>query len=128
MRSQTPEILVAESDNRLAQALAHQLEALGYGTKRTSSARETLQVCQDTQLDLIIVDWELIKPADGITLRSLREGSMAPLLLLVPRNWDVDYWDLGANDCISKPFSWKELQGRTKALLSTRVLPDTSKS
>lgn len=36
MRSQPPEILVAESDDRLARAIAHQLEALGYGTKRTT--------------------------------------------------------------------------------------------
>jgi two-component system phosphate regulon response regulator PhoB len=122
MTPQVPQILVAVRDDPLAQVIIWNMEAAGYTTRRTVSVPDTRHSCRESQPDLIIFDWELMEKADFSTLRSLRDASLAPMLMLVPRSWELDYWELGASDCITKPFSQKEFLGRTKALLRARNL------
>ncbi|MGO8947924.1 MAG: response regulator transcription factor [Ktedonobacterales bacterium] len=128
MTLHVPEILLAENDERLAEHIIRQMESAGYRMRRTATIVDTLNSCRDWHPDVIVFDWTLMDQGDLPTLRSLQEASLAPVLLLVPRGWELDWCELGANDCMTKPFSWKELLGRTRALLRAQNRSDYQSS
>jgi DNA-binding response OmpR family regulator len=74
----------------------------------------------DGEYDLVILDLNLPK-LDGISvLQSLRDRKPSPVLILTARTKLEDrvrVLDLGADDCLLKPFSFAELSARIRALL-----------
>jgi DNA-binding response OmpR family regulator len=70
--------------------------------------------------DIIILDWMLPK-LDGLAvLRTLRETSVTPVLMLTARGDEVDRvigLEVGADDYLTKPFSMRELAARVRAML-----------
>ncbi len=113
-------ILLVEDEAKLAQVIQQELEKQGYQVLHASDGVTALRLCEQEQLDLIILDW-MIPALDGIeVLRCLRQDSPLPVMMLTSRAEEADRvigLELGADDYLTKPFSMRELVARVRALL-----------
>ena len=119
--SHGPQLLIAEDDVPLAQFLKRGLEADKYAVKLVHDGEAALQAAQTALYDLVILDLNLPK-LDGLALlKQLRPAKpQLPVLVLTGRSQledRVNALDGGADDCLIKPFSFRELSARTRALL-----------
>jgi DNA-binding response OmpR family regulator len=114
-------ILVVEDDPHLGPSLKKGLESSMYAVDLATDGSEALSMGLAVQYDLIILD-VLLPQLNGFEvcgqLRS-RERTM-PILLLTALG-EIDHritgLDLGADDYLTKPFAFGELEARVRALL-----------
>lgn len=97
------------------------LQAHGFITSGVSTGREALEVCQSREFDLVILDLGL-PDQDGLSvLRTLRgQGQTFPIVVLTARDGvqhTVASLEGGADDYITKPFSFEELLARIRVQL-----------
>ena len=120
-------ILLADDDIHLATFLSKSLELEGYSVHTALDEDTVRSELQRQNYKLIILDLNLGE-TDGLKLlETLRaEGVKTPVLVLSARNRVADRiqsLDLGADDYITKPFSFQELSARAKALLRRKADP-----
>ncbi|HSX08438.1 MAG TPA: response regulator transcription factor [Candidatus Saccharimonadales bacterium] len=115
-------ILVVEDEEKIAGSLVKGLQAEGYvvDVAHDGDAAETL--AEATSYDLVLLDWMIPGRHDGPGLvRLWREAhQQMPILMLTARTSigdRVNGLDAGADDYLSKPFSFDELLARVRALL-----------
>ena len=118
-------ILVVEDEKKVAGFIKQGLEEEGHAIDVASDGREGLLMALDGVHDLIILDINLPK-LDGLgVLREFRQRQgKTPVLLLTVRAAIEDKvlgLDTGADDYLTKPFSFQELLARIRALLRRRV-------
>ncbi|MHB9075011.1 MAG: winged helix-turn-helix domain-containing protein [Desulfobaccales bacterium] len=118
-------ILVVEDEKKVAGFIKKGLEEEGYAIDVAVDGREGLLMALDGVHDLIILDINLPK-LDGLAvLQEFRKNhGNAPVLLLTVRAAIEDKvlgLDTGADDYLTKPFSFQELLARIRALLRRRV-------
>lgn len=114
-------ILVVEDSVKMAAVLRRGLEEEGYTVDVARTGEEGLWLAAETPSDVIILD-VMLPGLDGLEVcRQLRErGQWAPVLMLTARDAVADRvrgLDCGADDYLTKPFSFTELAARTRALL-----------
>jgi DNA-binding response OmpR family regulator len=114
-------ILVVEDDAALAAYIRRGLMSEHYEADVALDGEQGLEMASTEDYDLLILDLNLPK-LDGIALlRQLRpDKPHLPVLVLTarPRVEDrVFALDSGADDCVTKPFSYVELSARVRALL-----------
>lgn len=116
-------ILIVEDEVKLARSLEKGLGAEGYVVDVAHDS-DTAATLANTSggYDLILLDWMIPGKYDGPGLiRLWREAhEQAPILLLTARTTIGDRvhgLDVGADDYLTKPFSFDELLARTRALL-----------
>lgn len=114
-------ILLVEDDERIAESLAEGLINEKYTVEIAKDGQFALDLLAIFSYDLIILDWMLPK-LDGITVcRKLRRnGSSIPILMLTAKDDNLAQvmgLDSGADDYIIKPFEFKLLLARIRALL-----------
>jgi DNA-binding response OmpR family regulator len=123
-------ILIAEDDPALASFLKKGLEAEYYAVDISPNGEQARAMAAELDYDLLLLDLGL-PLLDGVTvLRSLRESKPnMPILIVTSRNRvedRVQCLDLGADDYLTKPFSFAELSARIRALLRRSHLSATS--
>lgn len=117
-------VLVVEDDRALGEFLKKGLEREGHGVDWAGDGELALAHAEAHCPDLIVLDLSLPK-LDGMeVLEQFRKrGLKTSVLVLTGRN-DLDArvrcLDLGADDCLLKPFSFSELTARVRALLRRR--------
>ena len=114
-------ILVIEDDLPLASFLQKGLQAESYTVDAAYDGDTGLDRALDTECDLLVLDLNLPK-MDGLTvLRRLRPSKPnLPVLVLTARSRvedRVQALDCGADDCLTKPFSFAEVSARVRALV-----------
>ena len=96
------------------------LEKEGYETERFSACSDSRRALEQTQPDLILLDWNL-PDGDGLMLcREISEKWKIPILMITARDMEIDQvmcLESGADDYIAKPFSLAVLKARIVALL-----------
>jgi len=114
-------ILVVEDDAPLANFIRKGFEAEAYAVDIASDGEQARNMAEDLDYDLVLLDLNLPK-LDGISvLRHLRPlKPQLPVLVLTARSRvedRVQALDVGADDCLNKPFSFSELSARVRALM-----------
>ncbi|MER6666996.1 response regulator transcription factor [Amycolatopsis japonica] len=114
-------VLVVEDERRLAETLQWGLEADGYAVDLAHDGLEGLELAQLSPYQVIILDIMLPKLNGYRVCAALRErGVTTPILMLTAKNGEYDEaeaLDTGADDYLSKPFSYVVLTARLRALL-----------
>jgi len=115
-------ILVIEDEVKLALSLQRGLSAEGYVVDVTYDADQADVLVGSTEYDAIVIDWMIPGKYDGPGLikKWRQENQQSPILLLTARGSigdKVGGLDAGADDYLSKPFSFDELLARVRALL-----------
>jgi two-component system, OmpR family, response regulator len=113
--------LVVEDEVKMAALLRRGLTEDGYATDVAKTGDEALWMARATPYDVIVLD-VMLPGRDGLTVcRELREsGVWAPILVLTARDSIEDRvggLDGGADDYLTKPFSFAELLARLRALV-----------
>jgi len=116
--------LVADDDPALGTFLARGLEIEGHTVELASDGQGAVETFLSEMPDLTILDLNLPRKDGAEVLQLVRSVTAeVPILILTARN-DVDTrvkcLDLGADDCMIKPFSLAELRARCRALLRRR--------
>ena len=117
-------ILVVEDEKKVANFIKQGLEEEGYAVDWAADGQEGLALALDGVHDLIVLDLNLPK-MDGLkVLQELRKAKIkVPVLLLTIRAMIEDKvlgLDAGADDYLTKPFSFQELLARIRALFRRR--------
>ena len=123
-------ILLADDDLHLATFLSKSLESEGYSVHTALTEDSVISELQRQNYKLIILDLNFGQ-TDGLKLlEKLRaEGLETPVMVLSARNRVSDRiqsLNLGADDYITKPFSFQELAARANALLRRKADPSLS--
>jgi DNA-binding response OmpR family regulator len=122
-------VLVVEDEQRIAQFLRKGLTEKGYAVEAVGDADAALEKIVSGAPDIIILDLMLEGSRDGLELcRELRtRGVRAKILMLTARDTienKIEGLDAGADDYLVKPFSFRELMARLRALVRrTEVTP-----
>jgi len=114
-------ILLVEDDRQIADYVAAGLGEEGYTVDRADNGRDGLFLATDSQFDLVVLD-RMLPGMDGLTLlKALRAAEVSvPVILLSALGSTDDRiagLTAGADDYITKPFSFGELLARIQALL-----------
>jgi two-component system copper resistance phosphate regulon response regulator CusR len=114
-------ILLAEDDERVAGFIAKGLREQAYAVDIASDGEQALYRASTAEYDLLVLD-VLMPLKDGCAVcRELRTaGCRTPILMLTARGSVDDRvagLDAGADDYLAKPFDFKELLARLRALL-----------
>jgi two-component system OmpR family response regulator len=112
--------LVVEDELKMAALIRRGLIEEGYAADVARTGEEALWMARATPYDAIVLDL-MLPGRDGLEVcRSLREsGVWSPILMLTARDGIEDRvsgLDSGADDYLSKPFSFAELLARLRAL------------
>jgi two-component system OmpR family response regulator len=113
-------ILVVEDDVKMAALLRRGLTEEGLSADVARTGDEALRRAAATEYDAVVLD-VMLPGADGFEVcRRLREaGTWTPVLMLTARDAvedRVEGLDAGADDYLTKPFSFAELLARLRAL------------
>ena len=113
-------ILVVEDEPTLRETLAEALEADGFRAVQAADGREALERFHAEQPDLVLLDLMLPELSGLEVTRRIRSESSVPIVMLTARDAEVDKvvgLELGADDYVTKPFSFRELSARIRAVL-----------
>ena len=119
-------ILIVEDDRKLARQLKKGLDEQGHSVTVASDGAEGLDAAQYGEFDVLVLD-VMLPAVDGFSIvRRLRNArSSTPILLLTARDTAEDIvtgLDAGADDYLTKPFSFKILLARLRALSRRRTV------
>jgi heavy metal response regulator len=114
-------ILLIEDESKVADFVKRGLVADRYAVDVAADGRQGLEYATSFQYDLIILDLMLPEMDGHTVLKRVRSmDSKVPVLILTARDAvqdKVDNFESGADDYLTKPFAFAELQVRVKALL-----------
>ncbi len=114
-------VLVVEDEKRLAAGLKKGLRAEGFATDVALTGTEGLSMARANAYDAIVLD-VMLPGMNGyrVCARLRRDGVWTPILMLTAKDSDLDVaggLDTGADDYLTKPFSFLVLLARLRALI-----------
>ena len=114
-------ILVIEDDSVLSEAITYRVKRLGHAVDLATTGSSAETMLQQQPYDLILLDLNLPDANGATILNHLRQRKVNTPVLVVTARDQVDdriqLLDLGADDYITKPFDFGELEARIRALL-----------
>ena len=114
-------VLVVEDEARLADGVRRGLEAEGFAVDVAPTGTDGLWMARENEYSLILLDIMLPGMSGYRICETLRaEKNWTPIIMLTAKDgeWDqVEALDTGADDYLTKPFSFAILLARMRALL-----------
>lgn len=116
-------VLIAEDNDLMRKSLAFYLKDEGFQVLEVTNGKEALQAVESHQIELVITDLNM--PESGgleliHTIRDVLKKDM-PIIVLTAsgvEKSELEAFELGASEFISKPFSPHVLKARIKKLLN----------
>ncbi len=116
-------IYIIEDDEDINQLVAYNLRKEGFEVKSFLHGKDALKELEKEKPDIILLDI-MLPDIDGFdickTIRSSKDLKDIPIIMLTAKDTEIDKvvgLELGADDYITKPFSFRELIARIKAVL-----------
>lgn len=120
-------VLVIEDDAALAATLVKGLTALGWAVETQSNGEDGLWAATETAFDVVVCDIRMPLMNGYDVLKNMRAREIwTPVLMLTAKDGEYDQADafeLGADDYLTKPFSFVVLNARLHALTRRAVAP-----
>jgi two-component system, OmpR family, response regulator len=121
MADSLPRVLVVEDDEPLAAAVAEGLAAEGFEVEVALDGGGGLATARERHFDLIVLDL-LLPKVDGFRFCDLlrQSGDWTPVLVLTAKQGEpteTEALEIGADDFLTKPFSFPVLVARLRSLL-----------
>ena len=114
------QILVVDDESRMRKLVKDFLQREGYSVLEAGDGMEAMDIFYEQKIDLVILDVMMPKMDGWQVCREVRETSKVPIIMLTARSEERDElqgFELGVDEYISKPFSPKILVARVGALL-----------
>jgi len=116
-----PIVLIIEDNEAMAVALHDGFSYEGYEVRMATDGVSGLQKMSEMNVDLVILDIMLPRLSGlDVCKRVRRDGNKVPIIMLTARGQEIDKvlgLKAGADDYITKPFSFLELMARVEAVL-----------
>jgi two-component system response regulator TctD len=114
-------ILLVEDTKDVGEAIVQRLSRAGHAVDWETNGDIGMTLVSDAGYDLVILD-VMLPGLDGFTIlqRMRANGCTTPVLILTARSRvedRVDALDIGADDYLVKPFDFRELEARVRALI-----------
>ncbi len=127
-------ILLAEDDQKIAKLLVHMFGKDGYQVDWAKDGAEAVLYASMNQYEVVILDWMMPQLSGIQVLAELRvKGYSGGVIMLTAKDTledKIEGLEQGADDYLVKPFEYRELLARVKALSrrSVKVLHDDSQT
>src|SRR5580765_6484218 len=119
-------ILIIDDDEELCELVSEYLTVEGFEIACVNDGQTGLEKALSGEYDMAILDVMLPKMNGFDVLRSLREESKLPVIMLTARGDDMERivgLEIGADDYLPKPFNPRELAARLRAILRRAAGP-----
>ena len=114
-------VLIVEDDQAMAVALSDGFQYEGYSVTVARDGANGFALATEKEFDIVILDVMLPKMSGFDVCRELRSaGNRIPVIMLTARGQEIDKvlgLKIGADDYLTKPFSFLELAARVEAVL-----------
>jgi len=113
-------VLIVEDEKKMAELLKRGLEEENHSVSLAHDGRDALEMAEALEYDAIVLDL-MLPGIDGfeVARRLRKSGNKTPILVLTARDTVPDVvkgLDIGADDYMTKPFSFDELVARLRAV------------
>ena len=119
----TMKVLLVEDEDAIAEPLSDGLRREGFDVERVASGGDAVGA---PQADVILLDLRL-PDIDGISVcRELRARSDVPIIMITAKGEEIDKvvgLEVGADDYLVKPFGFRELLARIRAVTRRSTTP-----
>ncbi len=113
-------LLIIDDEPVIVESLAYSLRRENYEVSIAENGPDALELFDKTHYDLVVLDL-MLPGMDGLEVcRRLRAKSTVPIIMLTARSDEVDKilgLEIGADDYLPKPFSFRELLARIRSVL-----------
>lgn len=113
-------ILVVEDEESYREPLTFQLQKDGFEVVAVADGLEALVAYDRGGIDLVLLDLMLPGLSGTEVCRELRQRGSVPVIMLTAKDSEIDKvvgLELGADDYVTKPYSYRELLARVRAVL-----------
>ena len=114
-------LLLVDDDPALLRVLTEYLRRFDYEIQTAADGAEAIEAAKTNEPDLIVLDVNM-PLMDGLqALRTLRRDTSVPVIMVTAQAGESDVlqgFTLGADDYVSKPFSFAQLEARIRAVLA----------
>ncbi len=114
-------VLVVKDEESFSDPLSYMLRKAGFEVAVCTTGPDALEAFDRRGADLVLLDLMLPGPPGTEVCQSLRERSDVPVIMLTAKDTQIDKevgLELGADDYVTKPFTWRELASRIQAVLA----------
>ena len=114
-------ILIAEDERPISRSLKKNFEDEGFEATIANDGEEALDIISKNEFDIVLLDWRMPKVTGIEVCERLRATGYTKAIILLTALSDisnkVEALNLGADDYITKPFSFDEVMARIQAVL-----------
>ena len=112
-------VLIVDDEEMIRNVLREYIEFEGNEAYEAADGIQAVKMCRENDYDIILMD--VMMPAlDGFSaVKEIRKFKDIPVIMLSARGEEYDKlfgFEVGADDCVTKPFSPKEVMGRIAAV------------
>ena len=114
-------ILLIDDDPALVEILSAYLSRFSHEVELVTSGASCLQAWHAYRPDIVILDVSMPGVDGWEALRQIRAESQVPVIMLTAASEEADIlkgFSLGADDYVTKPFSFAQLEARARAVLA----------
>lgn len=113
-------ILVVDDEQLITDSLSYSLKREGFNVAIVADGLSAIQAVEELKPDLVVLDLMLPDISGFEVCRRLRTFTTTPVIMLTARGEEIDRvlgLEVGADDYLAKPFSFRELLARIQAML-----------
>jgi two-component system KDP operon response regulator KdpE len=113
-------VLIIDDDPTLVDLLSQSLKKAGYRVLGASNGIDGLQMLYKNRVDLVVLDVMMPRMDGWETCNRIRDISDVPVIMLTAKDEEADAlkgFQCGADDYVTKPFSFAELSARVNAVI-----------